>query len=114
MIIKICLFLFSFALYYTVNGLFFSDSTIHEIYEESGAFNFIYHLPQILYSTLISSVINITLKALSLSQNNILKIKKQKKIKDSKLKIKSVLNCLKIKFIIFSIPFWNQFFTRII
>ena len=101
MIIKICLFLFSFALYYTVNGLFFSDSTIHEIYEESGAFNFIYHLPQILYSTLISSVINITLKALSLSQNNILKIKKQKKIKDSKLKIKSVLNCLKIKFIIF-------------
>ena len=103
MIIKKCLFLFSFALYYTVNGLFFSDSTIHEIYEESGDFNFIYHLPQILYSSLISSVININLKMLSLSQDNILEIKKQKKIKNSELKIKKVLNCLKIKFTIFFI-----------
>ena len=31
-IIKICIFFFSFALYYTVNGLFFTDSKIHEIF----------------------------------------------------------------------------------
>ena len=63
-IIKICLFFFSFDLYYTVNALFYTDSTIHEIYEESGAFNFLYHLPQILYSTAISAVINIIVKYL--------------------------------------------------
>ena len=100
--IKICLFLFSFALYFTVNCLFFSDSTIHEIYEESGSFNFIYHLPQIIYSTLISSVINISMKLLSLSQSDILKIKRRNKL-DSQHKIKSVLKRLKIKFTIFFI-----------
>ncbi len=40
-IIKISLFLFSFTLYYTINSLFFTDKTIHEIYENSGKFYFI-------------------------------------------------------------------------
>ena len=82
MIIKICLFLFSFVLYYTINALFFNDSTMHKIYEDQGAFNFIYHIPQILYSTIISSVINIIVKKLSLSENNILAIKNGKNIEN--------------------------------
>ena len=49
-IIKIILFIFSFALYFTVNALFFNDSIIHKIYEDEGNFNFIYQIPQILYS----------------------------------------------------------------
>ena len=57
-IIKICLLFFSFALYYTVNALFFTDSTMHKIYEDEGMFNIIYQIPQILYSSLISSAIN--------------------------------------------------------
>ena len=40
-IIKINLFFFSLALYFTINTLFYTDSTIHDIYEESGVFNFI-------------------------------------------------------------------------
>ncbi len=43
--IKISLFFFSFALHYTVNALFFSDSTMHQIYEDKGYFNFIYQIP---------------------------------------------------------------------
>ena len=39
---KICLFFFAFSLYYTVNALFFNDSTIHEINEEEGQYNNIY------------------------------------------------------------------------
>ena len=39
-IIKMLLFLFSFSLYYSVNALFFNDSTMHKIYEDEGAFNF--------------------------------------------------------------------------
>ena len=35
-IIKICLFFFSFALYFAINTLFFNDSTMHKIYENEG------------------------------------------------------------------------------
>ena len=112
-IIKICLFFFSFSLYYTVNTLFYTDSTLHQIYEESGKFNFIYHIPQILYSTIISSIINMIVKTLSLSEKNILEIKQEKQIKNCQSKIKKILVCLRIKFIcfyifsfIFLITFW--------
>ena len=98
-IIKIILFLFSFALYYTVNGLFFSDATMHKIYEEQGDFNFIYQIPQILYSTIISSLINVIVKLLSLTEKNILEIKNEKKNLDEK--ISKTLKCLLIKFVLF-------------
>ena len=101
MIIKICLFLFAFVLYYIVNALFFNDSTMHKIYVDHGAFNFIYNIPQILYSTVISSVISIIIKALSLSEKNVLTIKKLKTIEDMNIKIKKVLKCLVIKFVLF-------------
>ncbi len=102
-IIKISLFLFSFVLYYTINALFFTDDTIHEIYESSGKFDFIYQLPQILYSTLISAVINATIKYFSLSEKNILKIKEEVNINNYNIEMPKVIKCLKIKFIIFYI-----------
>ena len=40
--IKVCLFFFSFGLYFTVNTLFYTDSTMHKIYEDNGSFDFIY------------------------------------------------------------------------
>ena len=43
--IKILLFLFSFALDYVINALFFDDSTMHKIYEDEGKFHFIYQIP---------------------------------------------------------------------
>ena len=77
-LIKIILFFFSFTLLYTVNSLFFQDSTMHKIYEDCGAFNFIYQLPKILYSTIISSVITLILKNLALIESNIIEIKNDK------------------------------------
>ena len=38
-LLKKCISLFSFSLYYTINGLFFTNSTIHEIYEEKGKYD---------------------------------------------------------------------------
>ena len=99
--IKICLFFFSFTLIYTVNALFFSDSSMHKIYEDNGKFNFIYQIPQILYSTIISSIINILVNLLSLSERNIINLKKDNKNMPKK-KLQTI-NCLKIKFIIFYI-----------
>ena len=79
-IIKLCLFLFSFALYYTINALFFffTDSTMHKIYEDEGIFNFIYLLPKIIYSTLISSIIFSIIKNVSLSDKKIIEFKKKR------------------------------------
>ena len=78
MIIKICLFFFSFALAFIVNSLFFTDETMHKIYEDEGIFNFIYNLPKIIYSTLISTIIEFLIKKLALSQESILYIKQEK------------------------------------
>ena len=75
-IIKIDLFFTSFAIYYTVNAFFFNDKTIHKIYVNE--FDFIYQLPQIIYSSIISSVLNIILKLLALSEGDIIKFKKNK------------------------------------
>jgi hypothetical protein len=100
-IIKIYLFLFTFALFLIVNALFFTDSTMHKIYEIKGKYNFINQIPIIFYSSLISSFINIVIKYLSLSENDILKIKYE--IHDIIKKSREVLQWLKIKFITFFI-----------
>ena len=73
-IIKICLFLFSFILEYSINALFFNDSTMNKIYIDRGKYNFIYQLPQIIYSFLISFTITKILSYFILSEDNISKI----------------------------------------
>ena len=102
-VIKIFLFIFSFSLNLTINTFFFNDETLHKIYNDKGNFNFIYQLPQIIYSTLISTGINIIINKLALSENNILDLKKEKnKHELDKLK-NSLLLKLKIKFFFFFI-----------
>ena len=48
-IVKIILLLFSFSLILIINALFFTENTIHQIYEEKGKFNFIYQIPKSIY-----------------------------------------------------------------
>ena len=100
-IIKICLFFFSFSLYYFVNALFFTDSTLHVIYEDLGIYNLIFQIPKILYSTCISSAIELIVTSLSLTQKNILELKKYKG--NLAEKIKDILKCLIAKFTLFFI-----------
>ena len=101
--IKISLFLLAFSLYFTINGFFFSDDTMHKIHEDNGAFNIVYQIPQILYSTVISAIINAILKLLSLSEKNILLIKKEKNMNIAIKKSKNIERCINIKFAIFFI-----------
>ena len=99
--IKIILFLFSFSLSFTINALFFNDTTLHKIYEDKGEYNFIYQIPNILYSTIITSLINIIIKYLSLTEKEILEIKNEKNfLKD---KIYTNLKKMSKKLIIFFI-----------
>ena len=72
---------------------------MHKIYEDNGKFNFIYQIPQILYSTIISSIINMLVNLLSLSERNIIILKKDDK--NIPAKKHQTISCLKIKFIIF-------------
>ena len=65
MVNKICLFFFSFGLYYKVNALFFIDSSMNKIYDDNGEYDFIYQIPKILYSNLICTVINLIVRLLS-------------------------------------------------
>ena len=102
-IIKMFLFFLYFSVHFAINALFFSDDTLHKIYIDKGKFNFIYQIPIIIYSSLISSGINILIKYLALSENIILEIKNEKKIEEFKLKKNSLYKKLKIKFILFFI-----------
>ena len=100
-VIKIFLFFFFFAIQFLVNALFFDENTIHKIYEDKGEFNFIYQIPKIIYSSLISLIINGTLKFLSLSEKNIIQIKRQNSILNVNKKKKEILKKLKVTFVIF-------------
>jgi len=101
-IIKIDLFFVSFAIYYTVNCLFFDNNTLHKIYETEGSFNFIYQLPKIIYSSLISTVLNSILKNLALSNDGIINLKEDTK-GDIEKRNKKLIKCLNIKFILYFI-----------
>ena len=102
-IIKIYLFFFSFTLYIAINTLFFNDSTIHQIDEDGGSFNIIYQIPQIIYSSLISSAFNAFIKSLSLTEKNMLEIKQEVDIYKIEKMAKGIMRRLKIKFKLFFI-----------
>ena len=77
-IIKKFIFFLSFALHYTISALFFTDETMHQIYQDKGKYNIIYQFPFIAYSAIISTVIlRIILSTLVLTEKSILEVKNQ-------------------------------------
>ena len=76
---------------------------MHTIYKEKGAFNFIYQFPQIIYSSIISSVLNVLLKLLALSESSIIEFKKYKNKEELKQKEKDLLSNIKNKIMLYII-----------
>ena len=103
LIIKKFLFFFSFSVDFTINTLFFTDDTIHKIYQDKGKFNFLYQIPQTLYSTIIVEFIDTIIKKLSLSQYIIISLKQIKIKKKLETKYKNLLRTFNIKSILFFI-----------
>ena len=99
-IIKLSIFIFNLSALITINALFFNDDTMHKIYFDHGTFNFVYQLPQIIYSSIISAFLNCIIKFLGLSEKDILKIK-QEKIMNIIPKENSILKTIRIKFALF-------------
>ena len=102
-IIKIFLFFFYFSLHMAINALFFTDSTMHKIYLDEGNFNFIYQISQIIYSSIISSVLSLLTEYLALTEINILELKKEKKIEILNLNAIKTKNSIKYKLALFFI-----------
>ena len=74
---------------------------MHKIYEDKGIFNFIYVLPQIIFSMIICSLFNVILKRIYLFQNDIIRIKYEKNIDILNARVINVIKYLNIKFIFF-------------
>ena len=75
--IKVFLFFFNLGLSFATNSLFFDDKTMHKIYEEKGTFDFIYNIPQILFSSLISWAILAIIQFFALTESNIMYLKEK-------------------------------------
>ena len=102
-IIKIDLFFISFAIFYTINTLFYNDNTIHNIYVAKGSFNIEYQFPHIIYSSVISISANMLLKLLALSSDDIISFKQNKSKDNIQEKENALKKKLEIKFILFFI-----------
>ena len=102
-IIKIILFFFILTINLAVNALFFSDSTMHVIYKEQGKFNFIYQLPQMLYSSLISGALTTFFRYLSLTEKTIVILKEEKNMTLLKQKKREVFRDVNNKIVLFFI-----------
>ena len=100
-IFKISLLILSFSLSLNINGFFFSDKTMHKIYEDEGVVNYLYQIVEIICTTIISSMINIILRKLSLIEDPILKIKCEKKSNKAIEMLRKAKKCIKIQFAIF-------------
>ena len=100
-IIKICILFFSFVLNLVINTIFFNDSLLHQIYVDKGIYNFNYNIPRIIYSIIIFSIIILLIKKLSLYENYLLEIKREKNKYNLKGKVLTILKCLIIKFVCF-------------
>ena len=80
-IIRMFLFFFAFSSDLAINALFFNDDTMHKIYQDKGNYDLLFQIPQILYSTLISRLIDTIIRNLALYQDNIVKFKQEKRKK---------------------------------
>ena len=102
-IIKFALFLLSFSLYLTINGFFFRDEDMHKLYKTNGIYDIIIEIPKIFYSTLVTAVINMILKTLSLSESAILEFKKVTNIDNARSMSRKIWFCIKTKITLFCI-----------
>ena len=70
MIIKSCIFSLSFSIYYAINFAFFDNNIMHKIYEIGGKYDFIYFLPKVIISFIVSYYTTVIIKIIFLSERN--------------------------------------------
>ncbi len=73
--VKLSRFIFLLATDMAMNVFFFSDATMHKIFLSYGKYDFIQQIPQIVYSTIVSQIIEVFLCFLSMTDTHIYEIK---------------------------------------
>jgi hypothetical protein len=96
--VKIPRFFIFLATDMAMNVFFFSDESMHKIFLSYGKFDIIQQVPQILYSTIISLVLETFLCYLSMTDKYIYHIKKSKLNKKQIIKI---IKCINLKLVTF-------------
>ena len=100
--IKLTRFFFLIANDMALNVFFFSDESMHKLYINYGKYDFIQKIPQIIYTTIVSRLIEVFLCFLSLTDKHIYQVKTlivNKSIESKKYKL--IYRCIKIKLISF-------------
>ena len=101
-VIKRFIFFLSFALHYTINALWFNDSTMHQIYQDEGSYNFSYQCLSIFVSALAATVIlRIMLEVLVLTERSIVKLKLCNSYEEAMEMKTTLMKNYNIKFAIF-------------
>ena len=85
-----------------MNVFFFSDDSMHKIFLNYGKYNFIQQIPQIVYTTIITQLIELLICFLSLTDKHIYTIKNLNTSFD-KSTVMKILKCIKIKLAFFFI-----------
>ena len=101
--VKVDRFIIQFCTNMAMNGLFFSDESMHNLYVNNGEYNFVQQIPQMVYTLVIGHVLEVILCYLSLTDTPIYAIKELSKNIENAGKIIQIINCLKAKLIIFFI-----------
>ena len=95
-----------------LNVFFFSDETMHKMYLDYGKYNFVQQIPQIVYSTIVSQLIQVFICYLSLTDKYFYQIKNLN-IR-AKEKISKVIKCVKFKDIFFLYFYRNDVFLLLV
>ena len=93
--VKVSRFIFLICTDMALNVFFFADETMHKMFLDYGKYNFFQQIPQIIYSTLASQLIELLLCYLCLTDKYFYQIKNLNN--KSKYKIFHIIRCIKIK-----------------
>ena len=99
--IKYCRCIFLVCTDMAFNVFFFADDTMHKMFLDYGKYNFIQQIPQIIYSKLISQLIEVFLCYLSLIDKHFYETKNLDK--NSRYVIFNIIRCIQIKLTFFFI-----------
>ena len=98
---KYAKFIFLLATDMAMNVFFFSDETMNKLYLSYGEYDFVQQIPQIIYSKLVSNLIEVFLCFLMLTDKHYYQIKALSK--SDKKEIFDIIKCARAKMIIFFI-----------
>ena len=99
--VKFCRLFFLMTTDMCLNVFFFSDETMHIMYLDYGKYNFVQQIPQILYSAIVSQLLDLLLCYLSLTDIDYYQIKNLEF--KAHIELLKILKCMKIKLTIFFI-----------